>query len=218
MKKLLVILALLSVTASQVFGAELKSANLKKLVCEQAAKYPHMFNIGECMKSKMLIEDVEKITFKKKEYVVAMDIKAEVSDSDVMVTMSRGVKFVGSTPKLGEWSAKLTKVILGDRQILLNSATHSKNVKEITSKREIAKLPKTVKGYKSEAYVPGEVRETDVELTIYKVYRGRKLIGYISHVWFANERADIKGYSEQSFDLKGKAVGEESIETMGYHE
>ena len=153
MKKLIVILALLAVSASQVFGAELKSASLKMLICDQAAKYPHMFSKKECSESKMTIKDVEKVRFKRKEYVVGMDIKAEISDSDVLVTMSREIKLSGATPKLGAWTAKLTQVVLGDRQVLMIAATHSKNVKEVTSKSQIAKLPKAVKNWKNEANI-----------------------------------------------------------------
>lgn len=197
-------------------ASELKSTKLREMVCQEIAKSSYSLQKKNCLEGNIKIADVENFQYQGKSYNIILNVETYFLGSKFDVELKRDFTIEADKVVLKAWSAKLIDSVLGDYHILAATHDSSSNIKEITSKPDLAKLPSGTiawEGLMASSYSSKE------DYVYYSVFnKENKLIGYLAYVWYENEEDDIKGYETQSFNLSGDQVGSGNAESWNYHE
>ncbi len=212
MKKLtLSLVALLSITA---ISSEIRSKKLRKLVCSEIISKEYSLDIDDCLAGSIGLMDLESFHYKGKDHTALMNINSKFKGSLFQLELSRSVIFQHSGIKFSAWDINLMNKEYGNEAILLKTDRDDSNSFLV---KKLRQLPEGVKNWDEIEEYKSDYSETEISFYTVKNASGKKL-GYIVHLFYADEEADSKGYIEQTFDLEGNPIGSASTESFGYHE
>lgn len=190
---------------------------IKEELCTKVSQgYHYRIDKKDCLNDgHFSILSTQDIYYNNKTYALEMDIEIIIKGSLFNVKAAR--TFSPSPLKLGAWDYLITSYKLSTYHKVFKASIHDDNVEEITNNNELLSLPQNVLAFVGdEEYSQAE--DYLSEISFFKIFDNKKLIGFIGHQWFESESQDIKGFSEQSFDLRGNLVGNLHVESFGYHE
>lgn len=218
MRKIAVFLSIL--LSFGIHANTLRSTQAKSEICNVLVnKYARRgFDLADCKKGTFTIDESKTKSgeLNNRRRVTLMEVNVEVEDKTFTVQIRKRVS-VNSNGEivLGNWFvSKFLKSDLGSTTKIMESHSHSRNVKKLKSDKG---LPKSVKDW---AMYDGMPDYDLVSLTYYKINDpddAKKVIGYIKVEFTESEEAGLKVEATAKFDLKGNVISEDE-ESWGINE
>jgi len=215
----LIILAAAGATSAAYSEEELRSAALRKLVCDRVqSDFESLGALSEdCVKGNLTVVDARATVINGRKETTTMTVDAAFKDYKFKALLKRKVSVDDEGQvSLGDWAAvKVTASSIGNVAIIERSSVTSKNVKKL---RGSVRLPTGVAEW---AYYE-DMADYDLEgkhyYGIYKDERRKDLIGYIVEEASSSTETEMRYLVTAKFTVDGNIVGEPEEESWGINE